>query len=514
MGALIVYMLKAACCLTAFYLFYKVLLARDTFFRFNRMALLSVLVLSFILPAIEISISRPVIVHPQTLSIEMMLLLMQQGTASVNTMPEKTAEWGWSEFIAIAYSAGMVFFLIRFIMAIVRMYRLIHKGIRKDMEDGLHLVIHDDARIAPFSWMNYIILSKADLCSEYASGILEHERAHIRRGHSYDVLLAELCVIVQWFNPAAWLIKRELQNVHEYEADEAVLDKGIDAKQYQLLLIKKAVGSRLYSVVANSINHSSLQKRIAMMLRRKSNPWVCTKYLYILLLAAVAVVTFARPEIAEMSDKVEKMSDVKVAALTTVNKVIAPEKDESTTAPAVKEVITADSVYNTMEEEPEFPGGSKALMNYIHSNLKQPEGVQDSPTRIILQFIVRKDGSVTDVRVAHSANKESEDVNLNAEAVRLIKSMPKWKPGKMGGRAVNCRFFLPVNFGKVSTEKATKSPYEKYFVVVDGKTIAYDELKDFPADKINSMTILRGKQAVAKYGEEAQNGAIEITTKQ
>ena len=155
------------------------------------------------------------------------------------------------------------------------------------MVDGIHLILTDKP-VVPFSWMRTIVISRKDF-EESGIEIMTHEMAHIRARHSVDMLICSFCVILQWFNPAVWLLKQELENIHEYEADESVINHGIDAKHYQLLLIKKAVGSQRFTSMANSFNHSKLKKRITMMLKRKSNPWARLKYLYVLPLTAVAV---------------------------------------------------------------------------------------------------------------------------------------------------------------------------------------------------------------------------------
>lgn len=142
--------------------------------------------------------------------------------------------------------------------------------------------------------------------------IMTHEMAHIKARHSIDLLISEICILFHWFNPSVWLLRQELQNIHEYEADESVLNQGVDAKRYQLLLIKKAVGAQRFTSMANSFNHSSLKKRIAMMLKQKSSPWARLKYLYVLPLAALTVVAFARPEI---SHELEKISSVKISEI-------------------------------------------------------------------------------------------------------------------------------------------------------------------------------------------------------
>jgi hypothetical protein len=169
--------------------------------------------------------------------------------------------------------------------------------------------------------MRYIIISRTDW-EENRDEILTHETAHIRYFHSWDVLIAGCCVIFHWFNPAVWLLKLELQHLHEYEADEEVLNQGIDAKKYQLLLIKKAVGSQRFTSMANSFNHSKIKKRITMMLKSKSSNWARLKYLFVLPLAASTIAAFAHPEI---SDELDKISSVKISELSFTEKVL-PDK--------------------------------------------------------------------------------------------------------------------------------------------------------------------------------------------
>ena len=178
-----------------------------------------------------------------------------------------------------------------------------------------------DQNIAPFSWMKYIVISRTDW-KDNRDSIIRHEMAHIQYRHSWDIFISELCTVFHWFNPAAWLLKQELQNIHEYEADESVINQGIDVKQYQLLLIKKAVGTQRFNSMANSFNHSKLKKRITMMLKKKSNPWARMKYLYVLPLAAMAVTAFARPEI---SNELNEISALKVTDLPVIMETVEAE---------------------------------------------------------------------------------------------------------------------------------------------------------------------------------------------
>ena len=314
MGAFFVYILKSSVCLAVFYLFYRLLLSKETFHRFNRFALLGILLLSCIVPFMEVTVKEPTEVHQQFLTFEELLL-----TVGVSPVEEAgnimlVSDFTWREMLLLVYLSGIVFFLIRTVWSLFRMLHLIRDSRIVSRENGITIIAHRK-NIAPFSWMKFVLISETDLL-ENGTEILVHEVAHIRKRHSIDLLVADICIFFQWFNPASWLLKQELQNIHEYEADECVINQGIDAKKYQLLLIKKAVGTRLYSMV-NSFNHSSLKKRITMMLKEKSSPWARLKYLYVLPLAAIAITAFARPEV---STELDEISAVKVNDLTAIVK--------------------------------------------------------------------------------------------------------------------------------------------------------------------------------------------------
>ena len=311
MGTLFVYILKSSVCLAVFYLFYRLLLSRETFHRFNRFALLGILLLSCVLPLVEISVERQTEIHHTMMTLEQWLLLA--NAAEMGTVPEPVQEITWVQVALALYLLGILFFAFRNIYSLCRLLLLLRSGKKEvagkyiNSKDKVILIVHG-RDIAPFSWMKYIVISRKDL-NENGREILIHELAHIHHRHSWDLLVADVCIFFQWFNPASWLLKQELQNIHEYEADETVIKEGVDAKQYQLLLIKKAVGTRLYSM-ANSFNHSKLKKRITMMLKEKSSPWARLKYLYVLPLAAVAVTAFARPEVSEKAEEISRTSVV------------------------------------------------------------------------------------------------------------------------------------------------------------------------------------------------------------
>ncbi|MCD8079779.1 MAG: M56 family peptidase, partial [Bacteroides sp.] len=257
MGTFFVYILKASFCLGSFYLFYRWLLTRDTFHRFNRIALLCILLLSLFLPFCQVTTHTYTEVQQTMLSWEQLLMMANFTEAAPIAVPEQVTTLRWLHMVLILYAMGVLFFVGRHVYSIGNLFSLIWQSRKETLPGGIRLIIHQQ-EIAPFSWMRYIVISEKDL-EECGRETLAHETAHIKKLHSLDLLLADCCIFFQWFNPASWLLKQELQSIHEYEADEEVLRQGIDAKTYQLLLIKKAVGTRLYSM-ANSFNHSKLKK--------------------------------------------------------------------------------------------------------------------------------------------------------------------------------------------------------------------------------------------------------------
>ena len=526
MGAFFVYILKSSVCLAVFYLFYRLLLSKETFHRFNRFALLGILLLSCIVPFMEVTVKDPTEVHQQFLTFEELLL-----TVGVSPVEEAgnimlVSDFTWREMLLLVYLSGIVFFLIRTVWSLFRMLHLIRDSRIVSRENGITIIAHRK-NIAPFSWMKFVLISETDLL-ENGTEILVHEVAHIRKRHSIDLLVADICIFFQWFNPASWLLKQELQNIHEYEADECVINQGIDAKKYQLLLIKKAVGTRLYSM-ANSFNHSKLKKRITMMLKEKSSPWARLKYLYVLPVAAIAVTAFARPEV---SNKVEEISSVKVNDLAAIVETKMTESVGDTMKPAdvkyvpteVRKQLKGTPVFEVVEEMPEFPGGGmSALMSYLKDNMRYPASAKEKGTqgRVTVQFVVDKDGSIKEPKLLRSVDKD-----MDAEALRLISNMPKWKPGRQKGQPVAVKYTVPVMFSLdddklEKTSSANGITVEGYagngkepLYIVDGKEVTPSVMSALDPDKIERVTVLKDKSATELYGEKGKNGVLLITLKQ
>lgn len=284
MEALLTYTWRVAACLAVAWLFFRLLLGRETFCRLNRLVVLALLVLSFLLPLCVITVRREV---PIPYEVWVHATEVRSAAAPVSA----AAPFPWAALLGGLYLAGVLAAACRMVWSLAAVVRVIRRGRRERLADGVVLV-RTPQPVTPFSWGRYVVLAETEPSEEVAT-ILLHERAHVRLHHTWDLLFADLAGCLQWFNPAVWLLRRELCAIHEYEADRAVLEAGTDARTYQLLLVRRAVGTQAF-VAANNFNHSKLQNRIAMMLKKRSSRWAAARALLILPLTAVALGAFAR----------------------------------------------------------------------------------------------------------------------------------------------------------------------------------------------------------------------------
>ena len=513
MGAFFAYTLKAALCLIVYYLFYKLLFSRDTFHRFNRVALISLILFSFALPFLQTLFSKETANPEFSLSMlgEVAIGDLVTEVVADEAVPFHQRLIAWT---MILYLAGIVFFLLREIMIYFSLAKMLRMGKKRRLEEesSISLIAHDK-KIAPFSWMRYIVVNEDDL-SEARQEIITHEMGHILQFHTFDLLLTELCIIFQWFNPAIWLMRQELQTIHEFEADDYVLCQGLNAKQYQLLIIKKAAGNRLQTVT-NSLNQSSIKKRITMMLKAKTNPWAKTKVAIALPVALLCTAAFASPKANEWTEE--------ISASEILNLFQSPdaEEEEMTSVPSAEEVsisINDDEkeVFLVVEQQPHFPGGEKAMMDFIRSNITYPQECIDQNIQgnVILSFVIEKDGSVSTVEKLRSPHEEMTKVALD-----IMSKMPKWEPGKQRGEAVRVKYVLPVQF-KLKSEGETSSSETALaeekgnpIVLVDGVELPFEHLGKINPNTIESIDVFKGQGAIEKYGEKAKNGAIMVRLK-
>ena len=548
MYTFLLYIIKVSLTLAAFYLFYKLLCSRDTLHRFNRGLLLLILALSAVLPLVHLDLGM-IIPEPGVAFEELTLSLEPMGEPAASALLAEEAAptpwqrlamlWSmvpWRSVLVGGYLIGLVVCLVRFASSLLSIVRLIRGSQCQALPDGIILVTHTKD-YSPFSWMRYIIVSERDL-RDNRDMILAHERAHIRLGHSWDLLFAQFCATMQWFNPAVWLLKRELEAIHEYEADSDTLRQGFDARQYQLRLFEAAAGVK-YSSFTNNFTNCSTKKRIIMMMKKQTSPWALLKALYVLpvAFATVAVISCTSPKEKKDSghlsnvmvhgdnpllvftfedstelniqgkqlnyDGMPDFDYLKPCGLMpeNINSIDALQSEESKAlygergsngavlfgvkGKTAKDVFSALSdyavetgseeplkvnlkkpasideiqavafgkpapkseeegeIFQVVEEQPMYPGGMQELMKYLQMNIRYPKEAQERGLqgRVIVQFVVNKDGSICDEQVVKSV-----DPQLDAEAIRIIRSMPNWTPGKQRGEPVRVRFTLPVTF--------------------------------------------------------------------
>lgn len=515
MGIFFVYILKSSACLAVFYLFYKLLLSRDTFHRFNRIALLGIIILSVIIPFCEVTLGEVMVVRHPVMDIERLLL----AVPTTGIGKESGQPW-WLRALMLVYMLGGIAILCLFIHSFYNLYQVIGKG-TSSVLNGIRLITTDQP-VSPFSWMHTIVINDTDY-KESGQEILTHEIAHVKAYHSMDLLILNICILFHWFNPAAWLIQRELRNIHEYEADESVLNQGIDAKRYQLLLIKKAVGSQRFTSMANSFNHNSLKKRIAMMLRQKSNPWARLKYLYVLPLAAITIAAFARPEI---SRELEKISSAKFSDIIPLPEIIPADSTQIISIHKPKVEVTRDTL--SVVSDPIMTEQIEQTTVYLDEEQSEiQEQVEEA-------MAVAKINETVEAEIAKhqpEIDKAIQEAMANAKVAEQIEAeMEKVRPliekaveEAMETAKVHEKIAAEMEKHKPALEAAARQmtpqpPIKlgasfKGIVFIDGMESTTDALEKLNPERINVMNVWKGEKAVERFGEKAQDGAIEIITK-
>jgi beta-lactamase regulating signal transducer with metallopeptidase domain len=294
----LVYDVKVALVMLMFYAFYRVLIAKETFHRLNRMVILLTAVLSFILPLCAITFHHIVVVQasqPESQSIQTLSVpeSIVKSTSAVPLLPSTLSTDVWPTMVMVLFLAGAIFILGRFLFSLYKLRQLISQCQQYPYQEGITIAVSKRS-VNPFSWMHTIVLSQSDY-EAHDQSLLVHEMGHIRNHHSVDVVLMELLSVIQWFNPIVWMLRNDLRTIHEYEADQAVLSQGFNVIQYLHLLIRKAVGESGYSLT-NGISNSTLKKRVNMITKKKSSRIKWIKVLYILPIVAVSLVTTAKTQ--------------------------------------------------------------------------------------------------------------------------------------------------------------------------------------------------------------------------
>ena len=468
---------KVAIALLVFYLFYRFLLKKETFHRFNRVVLVGTAVLSFLLPLCIITIHKPIEAGP--VAPEPVVLSTDLPFQELVPLAEPANPW-WPVALTILFWAGVAFVLVRVAVSILSIFRIIRHGELVREEEGCRIIV-TERDIDPFSWMRFIVLSRKDWEGDHAP-ILAHEKAHIALGHSLEVLLVDILSSLQWFNPAIWMLRADLQELHEYEADDAVLRAGTDIKEYQYLLIRKAVSKSGYSV-ANSFNHSILKNRITMMSKSRSPLTKGLRVLWLLPLVCLCLGLQARTVYLPMDGEdgnyplfilrqwndekeitkaeFDQISQGRIQSIEVLKDDVAKEKygDKATNGVIVvtmKRPQELDEIvvisYSDDDEPiqfllaepdtlPKFQGEDmEAFSRWLNRRILRPKGCKHAGTMKV-SFIVDADGSVKDINVYESVCEE-----LDALVVSLISESPKWEPATSNGKPVAQYISIPISF--------------------------------------------------------------------
>ena len=461
--------------LAFFYLFNRVLLAKETFHKLNRFLWLSIIPLSMLLPFLDLS---ALLSNSEQANVDNFLaqsVSLDDQDASIELVDSTLWLANVVKVLLFIYFIGVV---VLFSLRIVQYSLLVFKifsnnkskaqgsiissegfnehlrdilvGIKKKEKENCFKIVFLDNGQAPFSWHKYIFISPNDVL-EGGREIITHEFAHVSARHSLDIMFVDFLIVLLWFNPAAWLVKQSLMQVHEYQADDLVISRGINIKNYQLLLIKKAVGQRLYSMT-NNLNHSKLKNRITMMLKEKSSKWAYAKCLYALPLMFAVVSAFGAPAISDKFDEIE---------------------------------CKCSNIY---------------LNNYLHSNLGND----------VLPVKLANEEPVSGRRVIKDY---SDTVNVRATSKKVAKVT---EPASVKDTSASKQGVEVKTNIKIEVVGCRDSAVNKgvSYIIVDGVRLkGKGALKSINQNNTESITVLKGDAAVKLYGEEASDGVLIITTK-
>lgn len=419
---LFLYLAKVNGALLLFYLLYIAIFRSDTFIRFRRIYLLSAIVFALLYPFFSVDALSELAASFQNRQSVEASITIGEPTASVIT--EETASQFTIPWISIGIGLALlvtVFLTIRFLWQITSILKIRCQSKRRIM---FGRAVYDvPYEITPFSFFRWIFLHRESHSEEELQQILVHEYTHAKQWHSIDIVLSELLCLFFWWNPAMWLIKREIAINLEYLADNDVLQHGINSKAYQYHLLRLAYHEPIFEI-GNNFNVSQLKQRITMMNKTKSPAQKLIKYLLVLPLS------FALITLNSCMDKEKEIDETSASETRAASPEETPE-------------VPQEEVFVVVENQPEFPGGNAALMKFIGDNVKYPVEAQEKGVegRVITNFVVEKDGSLSDFQVVRGI-----DPLLDAEALRVLQTMPNWEPGKQRGENVRVRFTLPVVF--------------------------------------------------------------------
>lgn len=479
------YFLKINVGIILFYAFYRLFFYKDTFFHWRRTALLCFFGISLLYPILNLQ--EWVKAHePMVVMADLYATTLLPEMVFEEAVTPTHINWQGIIFrlLNIVYLCGVIVLFIRFIIQLTCIIRL-RIQCKATRIQGIRVYVLNKAS-GPFSFFHWIFIRPESHTQEELAEILTHELTHARQLHSADIVFSELMCIACWFNPFAWLMKREIRNNLEYMADQHVLQTGHDHKTYQYHLLGLA-HHKAAATLYNSFNVLPLKNRIKMMNKKRTKEIGRTKYLLFLPLAALLLIisnieavarttkNIAREVIQTVEEKTVQVTEaIQPVTEQAISEIILPKEEMTGKKPSsvMQKVTTGDDdVFDVVEVMPAFPGGQQALMEFIAKNLRYPLKAHESSTqgRVIAQFIIEKDGSVSNLVVARPVSPE-----LDAEAIRVLASMPKWTPGKQRGKEVRVRYSVPIVFrlSGPEPEEIKDSKVEEVIVVAHAPTEA------------------------------------------
>lgn len=434
MGQLFSFSLASSLVLTALYLPYKWLLSAEKMPWQNRLTLLSVYLLALVaVPVAGMAGSG----SAQALADVDVTGLVPGGVVAAADGSQGLSLW---DVLLGVYVCGIAVLLFWGVAIAMRLRSVLAATVPADV-DGTEVLVSGDRALAPFSIGDRIVVSVEDMESPCLPLVVAHERIHVRFCHWADLALGYAVCLVQWYNPVSWLMLRELRAVHEYQADAGAIGSGANIKDYQMLLIKKAVGYRFQSF-ANSLNHSNLKTRITMMY--SSSTRGLRRWRALALVPALGAALF----VTDLSAVASVLSGASEAVLPSMA-VVSDSKVNENPAP-VQAAVADDEPLKVVEVKPQYPGGEKALLECLSRNVRYPESAKNENKQgfVVVQFVVGKDGKVNSPKVIRSVSPD-----LDQAAVDAVMKLEAFSPGLMDGKPVSVYYALPVSFKLTADEK-------------------------------------------------------------
>ncbi|MFR1235937.1 MAG: TonB family protein [Barnesiella sp.] len=471
MDAFFLFLFRVNIAIIFFYILYRMLFCKDTFFKTRRFILLAILSFSLCYPLIDVT---PWFVQNREVQEYMEPLLLSGGMLPIiQIFPEVRVGTSFLSILEWLYMAGVVFFGVRILLEGYSLFHLCRKSVY-DNWNGCRIV-HIKEKVSPFSFFKYIFISNQKYDGSELDEILIHESVHMRQWHSIDILFMEFISVGCWFNPFLWLMRKELRLNLEHLADCGVISVGYDPKMYKYHLLRISMGDNISVGCVNYFSISEFKRRIRMIDKNRSSGFSFVKYLLVVPLALLLLFSVnARDVVEGLKDKLSVIvvptgQESKTIEYDRVMASSMEGKDELTSKVSDNQFdervqmveyldkeepdlgINKDNLdsysvlYEMCDKYPQYPGGTEKLMDFFRKNLTYPvSALRDSVEgMVVIQFIVETDGCLTYKKIVKGIRKDLDD-----EALRMLAYMPKWESGEQDGRKVRVRYTLPILFTK------------------------------------------------------------------